>query len=602
VSQRPHTSPAWRHAGARSRRRRSERLLFVILVTAAAAILRGYHLGASPLWIDEFQTWRNLHPGAGHGLWEQFRDNVQGPLYLLLSWRPGQPASPEWLLRLPAALAGVLAVPVMYKLGSEWRDRSTGAWAALLLALALPRLARAGGARLFLMILLAMAASLQLLRMQRHGASTRGGLTYGLLAGLAVLSNMSALFLVAAHALGMLLLHRPRDGRAWRGWAVAFGLTGLIALPWLLQATGFWYPGRLAAGGGGGLLPEGRTPDAAGRALRPTPSSTAGLADAPELHRPGRLEIVRRLPRWRRARSPPRSRRSRAGGAAGGASNNWGGAFVALVRCPAGREDLHARYLAVTAPSAAAAGHDLSTLHSWTVRWRADCSVTQWSSASCRRSALPRTASVGRGLDREPGRRGQTCVPVVTACPPLTTKSRRCASGDSARSAAARHDGRCIRGSAAPTRPGWSCAATGRSTRATASRSTTWARGRGARDYRVTALRWRRAPAAQEVGRWPRPRTDVFAAAGGYDLIARAVGGARRPIRSVRCSAPGRPAGRRRGLLLMHHFALVLLIGSAHGARSSVSGASACGDASSTATSSAPWSRTLRCARRNSPT
>ncbi|MBA4377141.1 MAG: hypothetical protein C0395_00495 [Gemmatimonas sp.] len=396
MNQRPHDSftrlgamPALDPAG-----RRSERLLFVILVTAAAAILRGYHLGASPLWIDEYQTWRNLHPGAGHGLWEQFRDNIQGPLYLLLSWRPGQPASPEWLLRLPAALAGILAVPVMYKLGSEWRDRSTGAWAALLLALNPFHVWYGQEARGYsLMILLAMAASLQLLRMQRHGASTRGGLTYGLLAGLAVLSNMSALFLVAAHALGVLLLHRPRDGRGWRGWAVAFGLTGLIALPWLLQATGFWYPGRLAAGGGGGLLPEGQerlTPLAVPYALY---TFFYGFSLGPtleELHRPDRLEIVRRyLPLL-------------AAGALAAAFPTFTGwwrsrrrletvlwvavPFVALVAMRLlDVKTFTPRYLAVTAPFLLlAAGHGLSTLHGWTVRAAslALLGLTLWSSAS----------------------------------------------------------------------------------------------------------------------------------------------------------------------------------------------------------------------------
>lgn len=389
MNQRLPAMPALDPAG-----RRSERLLFVVLVTIAAAILRGYHLGASPLWIDEFQTWRNLHPGAGHGLWEQFRDNVQGPLYLLLSWRPGQPSSPEWLLRLPAALAGILAVPLMYKLGSEWRDRSTGAWAALLLALNPFHVWYAQEARGYsLMMLLAMAATWQLLRMQRRGATTRGGLTYGLAAGLAVLSNMSALFLVAAHALGVVLLHRPRDARSRRGWAVAFGVTGLIALPWLLQASGFWYPGRLAPGGGGGLLPEGQerlTPLAVPYALF---SFFYGFSFGPtleELHRPDRLELVRRylplLAAGALAAAFPtlvgwwRSRRRLE-------TALW--IAVPVVALVALRlldvKTFTPRYLAVTAPFLLlAAGHGFSVLHGWTVRvaCAALLGLTLWSSAS----------------------------------------------------------------------------------------------------------------------------------------------------------------------------------------------------------------------------
>jgi hypothetical protein len=232
--------------------------LFLPIVLVLAALLRFADLGGASLWIDEFMTWRMINPGAGHGLWEQFRDNVQGPLYLAVLWPFARGGVDEWLLRLPAALAGVLSVPLMLRLGSELRDRRTGEWAALLLALNPFHLYYSQEARGYAFLLFfSLAATVVLLRMRRRGPDTGGALAYGVLAGLAVLSNMSGLFLVGAQALGLLLFARPRERRDWAAWALAFGLAGLVAVPWLLQASGFWYVGRLAPGGGG-VVPEGQ--------------------------------------------------------------------------------------------------------------------------------------------------------------------------------------------------------------------------------------------------------------------------------------------------------------------------------------------------------
>lgn len=174
---------------------------------------------------------------------------------------------------------------------------------------------------------------------------------------------------------------------------VAFGLTGLIALPWLLQAAGFWYPGRLAPGGGGGLLPEGQerlTPLAVPYALF---TFFYGFSFGPtleELHRPDRLEFVRRtwplLAAGTLAAAFPtltgwwRSRRRLE-------TALWIVVpFVALIAMRLlDVKTFTPRYLAVTAPIfLLAAGHGLSVLHGWTVRVAcvALLGLTLWSSAS----------------------------------------------------------------------------------------------------------------------------------------------------------------------------------------------------------------------------
>lgn len=231
---------------------------FLPMVLILAVLLRFVDLGGASLWIDEYLTWKMINPGDGHAFWEQFRDNIQGPLYLAVLWPFARGGVDEFLLRLPAAVAGVLTVPLVLRLGAELRDRRTGEWAALLLALNPFHLFYSQEARGYaFVILFSLAATVVLLRMRRRGPSVGGALAYGILAGLAILSNMSALFLVAAQALGCLVFERPRRRGDWTAWLLAFGLAGLVAVPWLLQASGFWYVGRLAPGGGG-LVPEGQ--------------------------------------------------------------------------------------------------------------------------------------------------------------------------------------------------------------------------------------------------------------------------------------------------------------------------------------------------------
>lgn len=269
---------------------------FVVVVILLATLLRFFRLGADSLWIDEHFTWLMVNPGPGHGLWEQFRDNIQGPLYLAALWPLVRDHASEWLMRLPAAIAGVAAVPLMLRLGAELDSPRAGRWAALLLALNPFHLWYSQEARGYaFLILFALAATVLLVRMILRGATWRCAVGYGLVAGLAVLSNMSALFLFVGHGLAVLLVAHPwRRGR--RGpWLTAFGILGLVSLPWLLQAAGYWYPGRLTAAAAG-LQPAGN--DSLNVWAYPFTlfSFFYGFTLGPtltELHRPDRLVLLK---------------------------------------------------------------------------------------------------------------------------------------------------------------------------------------------------------------------------------------------------------------------------------------------------------------------
>ena len=269
---------------------------FAGVVVLLAALVRFHRLGAAPLWIDELITWRMVNPGPGHGLWEQFRDNIQGPLYMAAIWPMVRDNASEWLMRLPAAIAGVAAIPLMMRLGSELESPQAGRWAALMLALNPFHLWYSQEARGYaFVIVFSLAATVLLVRMILRGATWGRAVGYGLLTGLAVLSNMSALFLCLAQALGVLIFAHPWRADRRGPWLTAFGLVGLVALPWLLQAAGYWYPGRLLEACAG---PQPAGNDSFNLWACPFTffSFFYGFTLGPtlaELHRPDRLQFLR---------------------------------------------------------------------------------------------------------------------------------------------------------------------------------------------------------------------------------------------------------------------------------------------------------------------
>lgn len=229
---------------------RDPRPAVLLMATVLAAVLRIYSLGDHPLWIDEYLTWKFLRPaGDGASLWTQLRDSFQSPLTIALLWPLSRGACSEFWLRLPGALAGIATVPLGALLAARLAGRRTGEWAALLLAVQPFMIWHSQEARGYaLTMLLITGASLLLVRMIRRGPDTATAVGYGLTAGLAVLANNSALFMVVAHGLSVLVLARPRRTADWGRWALAFSLAVVVTAPWLLKASGILAVERLAPG------------------------------------------------------------------------------------------------------------------------------------------------------------------------------------------------------------------------------------------------------------------------------------------------------------------------------------------------------------------
>ncbi len=170
-----------------------------------AGVLRLYRLAAQSLWLDEGSTWSLIQSDWGTLFADLFSPAAAYPLYhLLLKAWVAVAGDSEWALRLPSAVAGVLAVLAIWlaaqRIAADQQPPPAQPWyrlaATLLLGTAPVAIWYAQEAKVYSMLLLASTLLLwALLRAVQQ--PTRGALL--LLIGLAV----GSLFL---HRLALLLL------------------------------------------------------------------------------------------------------------------------------------------------------------------------------------------------------------------------------------------------------------------------------------------------------------------------------------------------------------------------------------------------------------
>jgi mannosyltransferase len=156
--------------------------LLVVVLAMAALPLTLYQLGYQSLWLDEGTTHAIVtgrHIGA---LLVAMLDPREAyPLYhIVVKVCTRLLGDSEWALRLPSAIAGGLAVPVLYLLGTELRGRAVGLAAAGLLILAPWALRQAQDAKAYSLALLTVVV-LALLLARALRLRTRGAWLWFLL-------------------------------------------------------------------------------------------------------------------------------------------------------------------------------------------------------------------------------------------------------------------------------------------------------------------------------------------------------------------------------------------------------------------------------------
>lgn len=205
-----------------------------LLITGVGFAIRAHHLAGDSLWIDEMLTERT----AGASLSAIFSRRDHPPLLYLLSRLSLQIfGDGAFALRMPSLFAGVLALPLLYRLGKEIGRPGAGLWSALLLALTPFHVRHAQEARHYALLLTLTVATYLLLYRGLRRPSWRAWFLFAMLTGLNLYTHYAALIVLLSQSvlIGLWLGYQLWRGRYRLAGYVAgtATLVTLLYLPWL---------------------------------------------------------------------------------------------------------------------------------------------------------------------------------------------------------------------------------------------------------------------------------------------------------------------------------------------------------------------------------
>ncbi|MDW8267564.1 MAG: glycosyltransferase family 39 protein [Anaerolineae bacterium] len=212
-----------------ARRSRPASVLLLGLVLAAWA-WRLYGLDAQSLWRDETDSLRFATRPLAQALAMFSRPGENGPLFFLVL-RPwlALAGHSEFALRFPSALAGVLAIPLVYRWGSWLHTRRMGLIAALLLAFNPYHLWYSQEAKMYALVVTAVLAVLwAFVRAMERGGWWRWAVWLAL-TSLGFYLHVLVALVIPLQVSWVLLV--PRWRRRWRAFGAALAVLVLPYLP-----------------------------------------------------------------------------------------------------------------------------------------------------------------------------------------------------------------------------------------------------------------------------------------------------------------------------------------------------------------------------------
>ncbi|HXV14923.1 MAG TPA: glycosyltransferase family 39 protein, partial [Candidatus Krumholzibacteria bacterium] len=174
--------------------------LFLPGIVVLAAVLRFWHIGAQSLWIDEYLTLEVATAKPGYPIWQLLLHNIHGPLHALSVFLFGLIGRSDGWLRLPSALAGIATVPLLFLWMRPRFGQRAALWGALLLAINPLHVHYSQELRNYAFaVLFVMAGAVCVDGLIARATRARAA-AFAVCAAAAVLSNFSATFSYAAHA------------------------------------------------------------------------------------------------------------------------------------------------------------------------------------------------------------------------------------------------------------------------------------------------------------------------------------------------------------------------------------------------------------------
>lgn len=246
----------------------------VVLIILIAYALRLHNLAGDSLWGDEIFTATQSPLPVGE-LLRWTAGDIHPPGYYLLvgrladglGWAHLSPSAlTDWLWRFPSVLAGVLAVAVTYRLGTDLLSQQVGLVGALLLAVSPVAIQYSQEARMHELFLLGVTLSTwALARAMVRPGQWRWWLIYALATAFNLYTVYLAFIVLASQAVWVVVsrdrgpipvsrqlsvLGYPLTANSYRllGWLLSIALAFTLYLPWWPTLLGI-VTQRLAAGG-----------------------------------------------------------------------------------------------------------------------------------------------------------------------------------------------------------------------------------------------------------------------------------------------------------------------------------------------------------------
>jgi len=209
--------------------------VLALIITLAGFGLRLHHLAGDSFWYDEILTYKT----AAGSVERAFSVRSHPPLYyLLVSASMKLFGNGEFGARLPSAIAGTVAIPLLLAWGRQLRRPAAGLWAALLLALSPFHLRYSQEARHYALLMLCSLASYYVLYRAIRSKQWRWWITYGMVIVLSILIHYGSLVVLATQTIFLAgwIIRQWLDGER-RAFLYPAGSAAIVA-----GLLAFWLP------------------------------------------------------------------------------------------------------------------------------------------------------------------------------------------------------------------------------------------------------------------------------------------------------------------------------------------------------------------------
>ncbi|GAB4342192.1 MAG: hypothetical protein Kow0037_29400 [Calditrichia bacterium] len=223
------------------KRVKEKRVWLPAIILIVGAFLRFYGLESQSLWNDELSSWRmTRYDSFGEVLEKGVKTDGHPPGFHLVLWGIQKIAgdSPT-ALRFPSALAGALAVWLMFLLGTALFNRRGGIWSSALMAVAWCPVYFSQEARSYSLLLMFSILAYLLTWQIGRGSAKNGQVGWKLWLGeavvLAILCYLHYFGAILAFLLVVWLLLLSFRREAFKKVVALAGVVLLSYLPWLIQ-------------------------------------------------------------------------------------------------------------------------------------------------------------------------------------------------------------------------------------------------------------------------------------------------------------------------------------------------------------------------------